>query len=346
MASFALEFFHRYFHFSHAAWKGWARPAALENAWRACPFARRSLKHGFPAAFADARGLHEELQAKEHEAGLRTLEPQDPTYPASLLKYVPPERLPALLYLRGSEIPEESLAASVVGTRAASAAGLRNTRSFAAFLSAHRVKIVSGLALGVDTEAHRANLRIGTVAVLAGEILSVYPRENQPLAEEILAAGGALVSSHPTGQVPLPFLFPQRNEWIAAFGCGLLMVEGSERSGALVSAKCALAMGKAVVALTQDFSTPAGKGAIRLLQEGAVPCGDEEECLRSLFSRLGGIPWREPLNSPQGAFNFSSFQRAVDLPLPEALALLQEGIQTGRLRKLGPDRFLPRNARS
>lgn len=342
-----LAFFHRYFHFSRPQWEAWLErlgrlcPESDEARWPAVPFRRRALRYDFPAHYAAAYAHHRAELERETAEGVRTIRFDEPAYPEALNSFIPPERRPSLLYLRGGHIPLEEDCVAMVGTRAPSANGLRWTREFASYFTMLEVKVVSGLAMGVDGEAHRANVSAGTVAVLGSECLDVYPATHRSLAEEIVAMGGTIVTPYPLGQVPLPVNFPQRNEIIAALSAGTLVVEGGERSGASVTARQCLSMGKTVVALPQDFRTAAGRGALRLVQSGAVPCANEEECLQALFARLGGFRPRrllDPGDLPQ-SFTFADFQTALARPLPETLALLEECVISGRVRRLGTDRY-------
>ena len=201
--------------------------------------------------------------------------------------------------------------------------------------------MVSGLAKGIDTIAHQENLRAGTIAVLGSGVHDVYPKENGEMAELILARGGSLLSPFPLGQIPLPVNFPQRNDLIAALSAGTVVVEGAETSGAAVTGKQTLSMGKSVVVLTQDFRSGFGRGAIRLQQAGANLVCSEEEALHSLFSRLGGFSGvaLPALRGKSREFTFEQFLRAAGKDVAAALVLLEEGISTGKIERRGPDLY-------
>jgi DNA processing protein len=225
-----------------------------------------------------------------------------------------------------------------VGTRHPSEDGREAAHSFATYLTAIGIRIVSGLARGVDTVAHERSLDLGSLAVLGSGVGHVYPEENQWLAERLLAKGGTLLSPYPLEQVPLPQNFPARNEVIAALAAGVIVVEGSARSGAAITGRHALAMGKTVVALTQDFRTEFGRGAIRLQQDGAVLVTREEEAIEAIFHRFGGFAGSLPpsLRMPSRAtFSFREFHAASGRSVPEAVALLEEGILQGRIERRG-----------
>ncbi len=240
-----------------------------------------------------------------------------------------------LLYKRGAEIPPEAHLVGIVGTRRPSALGLEATLSLATYLDAVGIRVVSGLARGIDTIAHENSLALGTVAVLGAGVGRVYPEDNQGLAENILRQGGILLSPFPLDQVPLPQNFPDRNELIAALAAGVVVVEGAEKSGAAITGRQALAMGKTVIALAQDFRTEFGRGAIRLQQDGAIFAAREEEAVEAIFRRFGGFHGPLPLATSRRSFSLSEFRKSAQCSLPEALVLLEEGILTGRIERRG-----------
>jgi DNA processing protein len=339
---------HRYFHFSLSRWEAAFREgpptdSELEKLFREDIFPRRCLKWEFPRTLEEAREMHLLLLEKELREGVSYLCEGGADYPPAILSHVPPERRPAVIYQRGAPLPSEAEMLAVVGTRSPSGDGIEAARSFASFFTLLRIHVVSGLAKGIDTLAHRENLSAGTIAVLGSAVGDIYPLENQTLSEEILARGGTLLSPFPTGQVPLPANFPQRNELIAALATGTLVVEGAEKSGAAITGKLALAMGKSVAVLSADFRTAFGRGAVRLAQAGAEFVLDEEEALQTLYARLGGFLTGE-LPMPETArrkksFSLNEFCRRSGFDLPAALSLLQEEILKGRIVRTGPDRY-------
>jgi DNA protecting protein DprA len=294
----ALRLAHRYFEFS---WKNWldfwgtTEPTIddLKILFLEDPFPRRQLIVDSECSFNQAYAEFSLALEKEERMGVKAFRPIDPEFPPHIGRYLPPERLSPLYYLRGAPLPKESDALAIVGTRYPSAFGVESAQNFAAYFSVNRVKIVSGLARGIDSIAHRENLEVGTVAILGGGVLDVYPRENIELAEKILARGGTLVSEFPTDQVTLPRNFPKRNEFIAALAAGTLVVEGKETSGSYITGRHSLHLGKHTVVLTQDYRLPAGRAAIQLIQDGALPVREEEEALHYIFARLGGFASRE-----------------------------------------------------
>jgi DNA protecting protein DprA len=338
-----LHFAHHFFHFESTAWArfvaGGESPEVLaRRLFSDSTLPRRTLRKGEPSNLAYALRLHEELLERERDLGVRAISEGDPDYPPALSQ-LPPERRPALLYLRGAPVPEEKHLVAIVGTRHPSERGMEAAHSFAAYLSSVGVRVVSGLARGIDTIAHQHSAALGTVAVLGAGVGLVYPEENQPLSEKILSLGGTLLSPFPLDQVPLPQNFPDRNELIAALAAGVIVVEGAPVSGAAITGKQALAMGKGVVALPQDFRSEYGRGAVALHRAGAELVTSEEEAVEVVFRRLGGFAGALPVPREalprRATFSFREFHTACAKSVPEAVALLEEGILQGKIRRSG-----------
>lgn len=192
----------------------------------------------------------------------------DPAYPVNLRDIpTPPERL----YVRGALAGDDVLAIALVGSRAATPYGLAVAERLGADLAARGVTVVSGLARGIDSAAHRGALRAGgrTIAVLGSGVDVIYPPENRPLAGEI-EARGALVSQFEVGTRPLPGHFPARNRVIAGLSLGVVVVEAAERSGSLITAALAGEIGREVMAVPGPLTNPQSVGAHRLIQDGAA----------------------------------------------------------------------------
>lgn len=346
----ALKFFHQFFHFSLADWqKFWANRAEAdpihfkeaETLFKRCPFSKRSLKIGLEFSFSEACREYEKIEKLENRLGIISLPFNHPDYPQSLYAYLTPEKIPPILYLRGAKIKNESAYLAIVGTRRPSFLGMESARNFSSYFTALNVSVVSGLAKGIDTLAHQENLKAGTVAVLGSGIDEVYPTENQSLAEKICAEGGTLLSQFPLQQIPFPYNFPIRNEVIAALSCGTLVVEGSEKSGAAVTGKLALSMGKTVTVLSQDYRSQYGRGAIRLYEAGAIFVCSEEEALQALYARIGGFPWElpRPMKEKTRIFSLEDFQKMMKKSLPESIALLEEAILVGKIERVHHNRY-------
>jgi DNA processing protein len=219
--------------------------------------------------------------------------PTDPGYPA-LLAAIPS---PPALDVRGAFVDGDALAVAIVGARRATEYGLEVAGSLAADLAARGVTIVSGLARGIDTAAHRGALAAGgrTIAVLGSGIDRLYPPENRPLAEKIIGRG-AVVSQFEREAEALPFHFPLRNRTLAGLALGVVVVEAAERSGALITAGLAGELGREVFAVPGRITSPASRGANGLLRDGAKLVGHWSDVVAELSE-----PWRSMIDATIGA---------------------------------------------
>ncbi len=210
--------------------------------------------------------IHDETVRRDGSVP-RALTRAEAAYPSRLAE-VPDA--PATLHVRGRLLDADALAVAVVGSRRATPYGLEVAETLAADLAARGVTIVSGLARGIDSAAHRGALRVGgrTVAVLGSGVDVIYPPENRRLADEI-AERGALVSQFAPGTPPLPQNFPIRNQVIAAMSLAVVVVEAAERSGSLITARLAAELGREVLAVPGRITAPESCGANRLIQDGA-----------------------------------------------------------------------------
>nr|WP_246112839.1 DNA-processing protein DprA [Allorhodopirellula solitaria] len=193
------------------------------------------------------------------------------------------EDTPAVLFCQGQWKPIDPIAVSIVGTRHATAYGVEQTRRLARDLAAASVTIISGLARGIDTAAHRAALEAGgrTIAFLGGGLGQMYPAENKPLAAEI-AAAGAVISEYAPMSKPRGGMFPQRNRLIAAAGLVTIVVEAPERSGALITARLAGELGRSVGALPGPVNNRASQGCHRLIRDGGILITSADDVLELL----------------------------------------------------------------
>jgi DNA processing protein len=194
------------------------------------------------------------------------LRPEDPRYPVLLGAIASP---PAL-WVRGALESDDALAIAIVGSRRPTAYGLHVAERLAADLAARGVTIVSGLARGIDSAAHRGALGAGgrTLAVLGHGVDVVYPPENRSLLREV-EARGALLSQFAPGTPPRPYHFPARNRTLAGLVLGVVVVEAAERSGALITAGFAADHGREVFAIPGKITSDQSLGTNRLLQDGA-----------------------------------------------------------------------------
>jgi DNA protecting protein DprA len=159
---------------------------------------------------------------------------------------------------------------AIVGSRNASVIGARFTERLAHDLGEAGFAVISGLARGIDAAAHRASMKTGTVAVLAGGLDRPYPPENLPLYQAIPEQGGALISEMPMGAEPRSRDFPRRNRIIAGLSLGLIVVEAAKRSGSLISTRMAGDMGCTVFAVPGSPLDPLARGTNLLLKQGAT----------------------------------------------------------------------------
>ena len=192
----------------------------------------------------------------------------DPMYPKSL-RYSPDP--PYLLYVKGNLKPKDIKAIGVVGTRHASRYGRQQAEKFGRDLAHSGYTVISGLARGVDTLAHRGALCAGgrTVAVIGSGLKHVYPPENRDLMAEIVSTA-AVISEFPMETSPTRNTFPRRNRIIAGMSLGILVIEAPERSGALITAKQALEMGREVFAVPGMVDQEQSAGCHNLIRKGAV----------------------------------------------------------------------------
>lgn len=177
--------------------------------------------------------------------------------------------VPERLYVTGREVPDWNRCIAVVGTRRPTGAGREAARQIATRLAQADFTVVSGLALGIDTVAHEATLEAGghTISVLGCSLDRVYPKRNAGLKARIESAG-TVVTEYPPGTDSRPFHFPERNRIIAALSRAVIVVEGAARSGALITARFALDLGRGVYAVPGSIRNPAAAGPNELIRSG------------------------------------------------------------------------------
>jgi len=244
---------------------------SLEHAWQASP---SDLKQ----AGLDSSSIHAitswqskiSLMAEMEKLdryGVKVFTWHDEDYPSRLKEIYD---YPPLLYVRGSILPEDEWCLAVVGTRRATVYGRQVTEEIVADLARSRITIVSGLAKGIDSIAHRSALDAGgrSIAVFACGLDTVYPAENANLARSIIQQG-ALISEYPLGTRPKADNFPRRNRIMSALSLGVLVVEAGEISGAMITAHLALEQNREVFAVPGSILSPASRGTNHLIQEGA-----------------------------------------------------------------------------
>lgn len=228
-------------------------------------------------------------------AGARYLAFGTPDYPSGLNMIADPP--PGVIVTGRTELLFRP-ALAIVGSRNASAAGLRLARDISAGLGEAGIIIVSGLARGIDGSAHRGALETGTIAVLAGGIDHIYPPEHESLHREI-AETGLLVSERPLSAIPTARCFPRRNRIISGLSLGTLVVEAALRSGSLITARYALEQNRDVMAVPGSPLDPRAKGTNQLLRHGAHLVENAEDIL-ALLPGMRPLGERLPPPVPDG----------------------------------------------
>jgi DNA processing protein len=252
-------------------------------------------------AKSSVRSLETEWESLKKN-GIRLLCLGDKDYPSNLAAISDP---PAALFIRGFLEPRDLVSVAVVGSRAASPMGMAFTEQLSIDLARNGVTIVSGLAVGIDSAAHRGALKGKgrTIAVLGCGLDVDYPRANSLLKNQI-AASGALVSEFPLGTPPDAGHFPQRNRIISGLSLGVVVVEAAHRSGSLITARLALEQGREVFAVPGMARHYRSVGPHRLLKEGAKLVEGAEDIIEEIRPLIR--------TSPE-----SSSGKPVDLPAPE-----------------------------
>ncbi len=213
--------------------------------------------------------------------GAKLVKWHDPEYPPNLRHIADP---PPFLYVRGALVPDDNKCIAIVGARAASDAGKHMARRLGLELAAKGLTVVSGLARGIDSEAHLGALDGNgrTVAVMGCGIDIIYPGENRKLAESIVETGGALITELPLGTPPAAENFPGRNRILSGACLGVVIVEAAEKSGSLITARMALEQDREVFAVPGSPLTGKARGSNRLLREGAKLV----ECIEDVLEEL------------------------------------------------------------
>lgn len=225
----------------------------------------------------------EELERiKRHRIDIITL--NDESYPESLKAIYDP---PPLLYVKGKIKREDRNAIAIVGSRRATTYGRLTAQRLSSQLAAQGITIVSGMARGIDSEAHKGALAVGgrTIAVLGCGIDVIYPPENRAL-EERIASSGAVITEFPFGTRPFAGNFPKRNRIISGLSLGVIIVEAAEKSGALITARLALEQGREVFAVPGSTTSPYSKGTHNLIKEGAKLVENIDDILEELESLI------------------------------------------------------------
>ena len=287
---------------------------------------------------------------------LRILSPGHPEWAAGLAHASPP---PRRLFVRG-RLPETP-GVGVVGTRAMSPYGRACVDLLVPEIVRLGLPVVSGLAMGVDGAAHEAALRAGgtTMAVIGGGVddRSVYPQAHLVLAKRIMEKGGAIVSEYPAGAPSLSWHFPARNRLIAALSRAVLVIEAPHKSGAMITARLALDMGREVWAVPGPITQPNAEGPNDLLRNGATPIASPDDIATALGlegkqgtrpAKQAGLFQAEKLPPPEravaeklaaGLETADALSRALRLSVPAVSSLLTALELRGTIRSVGGGRY-------
>jgi len=246
---------------------------------------------GMPAQSAQfvfegkARAAAEDELKRVAEAGGTVLTPEDAGYPERLREIYDP---PAVLWIRGSVELLSRPGIAVVGTRQPSPYGAGMAELLSRELAQRRMVILSGMARGVDTAAHKGALEAGgkTVAVWGTGIDVIYPKENKKLAEQIVATGVTIVSEYPMGTFPAPQNFPIRNRILSGMSVGVLVIEAAEYSGTRITARCAMEQNRDVYAVPGNVTNKNAWGPNTLIKQGAKLTATWEDIWEDLPSEI------------------------------------------------------------
>lgn len=244
-----------------------------ENALQAIPNIASKIKL---RSIGDAE---KELRAVQ-KFGAEILLMSDPRYPQALAAT---EGAPPLITVKGNADLLQKNCIGIVGARNASLAGMKISSTIAEGLGKANCIVVSGLARGIDTAAHKAALKTGTVAVIAGGIDSIYPPENKPLYQQIYEQG-LVIAELPFGASPKAEHFPQRNRIISGVSRGVAVIEATLRSGSLITARLALEQGREVFAVPGSPLDPRAEGPNRLIKQGATLIESAEDIVQNIFT--------------------------------------------------------------
>ena len=240
----------------------------------------RIPRHRIPSLY---QALHSpyELDSWYKKRGIDVITYFDPEYPRLLKEIYQP---PWVLYCKGDiSLLQERRQLAVVGTRRPTYYGIKTTRKIVSELVASQIVITSGLARGIDREAHVSAMKTGgrTIAVIAGGFDHIYPPEHKELARTI-ARKHLLISEYPPWRRPEKYQFPARNRIICGLNYGTLIVEARGRSGSLITASLAVQEGREVFAVPGPVDREESRGTNRLIQEGATPVTSASDILSEL----------------------------------------------------------------
>lgn len=240
-----------------------------------------------PPSIARIEAEYEALQ----KMGGNIITAQDTQYPLALSSI--DDAPPVLSYFGDIKLANKNCI-GVVGSRNASISGRKFAQTLASDLGERDQIIVSGLARGIDTAAHHGALKSGTIAVVAGGIDVIYPKENTKLFHAIAENSGLVLAESALGQAPQARLFPKRNRIVSGLSAAVVVVEANMRSGSLITARLAGEQGRAIMAVPGHPMDPRAAGSNHLIREGATLIRDASDAMEEILN-FGGNSLREPL---------------------------------------------------
>ena len=274
-----------------------------------------------------------------HTYGCQVITLYDASYPPHLKQIDTP---PLVLYVKGELVPEDALSISFVGSRNAKDYGRKVSYRLSYQLAQRGLTVVSGFARGIDASAHRGALEAGgrTIAVMGNGLSLIYPATNKDLAEKITESG-ALISEFPMGAKPKPRNFPRRNRIISGLTLGTVVVEASNRSGALITARLAGEQGREVFAVPGEIFSELSTGTHKLINNGAKLINSVDDLLNELppyvlsqvQSETSPVPDMETEPTQEASVEKSPVEPVPSQPSPEA----QQPVPTPPPPDLTPD---------
>lgn len=330
---------------------------SAESAWQApeSSFKEAGLDQEWITNFLIKRqSLDPEVEFKKLRAeDINILTINDPAYPQRLKEIYDP---PQLLYIKGELKADDDFSMGIVGSRKMSIYGQQATPELTKNLARAGLTIISGLARGIDTLAHKTALEAGgrTIAIIGSGIdsQSIYPPQNKLLAEKI-SQQGAVISEFPIGTLPLAHHFPLRNRIISGLSLGVLVIEAQEKSGALITAHHALAQNREVFALPGSIYSPSSNGTNKLIQQGAKLVRSADDILEELNLTqaillpekrkiIASTPEEEKvLNSLSGEpLHIDKIIESTNMEASAASALLLQMEMAGKIKSLGGMNFI------
>ncbi len=292
----------------------------------------------------------ESILADLEAAGAHAVCIEDPSYPKGLREIDVP---PTVLYVKGV-LEELEPAVAIVGTRAPSLYGRQTAFGLARDLSMQGVSVVSGLARGIDREAHMGSLEgiSKTVAVLGSGIDVIYPPEHEDLAR-LVAARGALVSEFPPGTRPDAHNFPRRNRIIAALALATVVVEATVESGAMITARYALEQNRLVMAVPGNVTNIRSRGPHHLIRQGAVLVESARDVIAEIVPAIAGAVCglKETSSGTDDILTMASgspvsideIAQALAIDVSEAARRVSALELAGSLRRVAPNRYVARS---